>query len=90
MQLYERAGVALDGPDRQPVYDASTMETNIPGLYLAGTTAAGNQGRYTLFIENTHHHVAKIVHAITGSIDVRIGTIASRTYDLLLSEIQDN
>ena len=90
MQLYERASVALKGADRQPVYDPKTMETNVPGLYLAGTTAAGNQGRYTLFIENTHHHVARIVRAITGSTDVRIGTIASRTYDLLLSEIQDN
>jgi len=90
MQLYERAGVTLQGADRQPVYDPDTMETNVPGLYLAGTTAAGNQGRYTLFIENTHRHVAKIARAITGSADVQIGTIASRTYDLLLSEIQDN
>lgn len=90
MQLYERAGVTLKGADRQPVYDPRTMETNVPGLYLAGTTAAGNQGRYTLFIENTHHHVAKIARAITGITDVRIGTIASRNYDLLLSEIQDN
>jgi thioredoxin reductase (NADPH) len=90
MSLYRAAGVQLDGPERIPAYDATTMETNVPGLFIAGTTAAGNQGRYTLFIENTHHHVAKIVAAITGRRDVRIGTIASRTYELLLSEIRDN
>jgi thioredoxin reductase (NADPH) len=66
------------------------METDVPGLFLAGTTAAGNQGRYTLFIENTHHHALKIVAAITGRRDVRIGTIPARTYDLLLSEIRAN
>jgi thioredoxin reductase (NADPH) len=90
MRLYEAAGVTLKGPDRIPVYDPETMETDVPGLYLAGTTAAGNQGRYTLFIENTHQHVLKIVRAITGQQNVQIGTIPSRRYDLLLSEIRDN
>jgi thioredoxin reductase (NADPH) len=90
LSLYEAVGVTLRGADRLPSYDPETMETNVPGVYLAGTTAAGNQGRYTLFIENTHQHVRKIVAAITGHHDVPIGTVAARTYDLLLSEIQDN
>ncbi len=90
MRLYELAGVTLSGPERVPAYNAETMETDVPGLFLAGTTAAGNQGRYTLFIENTHHHVQKIVAAIAGRRDVRVGTIPARTYDLLLSEIQAN
>jgi thioredoxin reductase (NADPH) len=90
MRLYELAGVTLRGPERIPVHDPETMETDVPGLFLAGTTAAGNQGRYTLFIENTHHHVLKIVAAVTGRRDVKIGTIPARTYDLLLSEIRAN
>jgi len=90
LTLYEAAGVTLEGPDRVPRYDPETMETDVPGLYLAGTTAAGSQGRYTLFIENTHQHVRKIVAAITGLHDVPIGTIPARTYDLLLSDIEDN
>jgi thioredoxin reductase (NADPH) len=90
MRLYELAGVTLRGPERVPAYDPETMETNVPGLFLAGTTAAGNQGRYTLFIENTHHHVLRIVAALTGRRDVKIGTIPARTYDLLLSEIRAN
>lgn len=90
ISLYQAAGVTLSGADCIPAYNPETMQTDVPGLYLAGTTAAGRQGRYMLFIENTHHHVAKIVAAITGRRDVQIGTIASRRYDLLLSEIQDN
>ena len=90
MRLYEIAGVRLEGPELTPAYDPATMETDVPGLFLAGTTAAGNQGRSTLFIENTHHHVVRIVRAITGHRDVSIGTIPARTYDLLLSEIQAN
>jgi hypothetical protein len=34
--------------------------------------------------------VRKIVRAITGHLDVPIGTVPDRTYDLLLSEIQDS
>jgi len=90
LSLYEAAGVTLEGADRVPRYNPETMETDVPGLYLAGTTAAGRQGRYTLFIENTHQHVLKIVAAITGRSDVPIGTIPARTYDLLLSDIEDN
>jgi thioredoxin reductase (NADPH) len=43
------------------------MQTNVPGLFVAWTAAAGTQQRFRLFIENSHHHVAKIVKAITGS-----------------------
>jgi thioredoxin reductase (NADPH) len=42
------------------------METNVPGVYLAGTVAAGIQQRYTLFIENCHEHAGKITRALTG------------------------
>jgi thioredoxin reductase (NADPH) len=90
LTLYEAAGVTIEGPDCVPRYDLETMETDVPGLYLAGTTAAGRQGRYTLFIENAHQHVRKVVAAITGQRDVPIGTIPARTYDLLLSDIEDN
>lgn len=64
--LFESVGVNLQGDMRVPQYNPDTMETNIPGLYLAGTAAAGTQERFTLFIENCHVHVAKITSAITG------------------------
>ena len=65
-QLFTAAGVQLEGDNQFPKHDPGTMETNIPGLYVAGTAAAGTQQRFRLFIENCHAHVARIVEAITG------------------------
>ena len=64
--LFELAGVELEGPNRSPKFNARTMETNVPGIYVAGTAAAGTQDRFRLFIENCHIHVGKIVKTITG------------------------
>ena len=63
---FERAGVELVGEQRAPYYDERTMETNVPGLYVAGTAIAGTQGRYRVFLENCHVHSERIVAAITG------------------------
>lgn len=91
MGLMERAGVALVGETRTPCYNPETMETNVPGLYLAGTAAAGErQPRYTLFIENTHVHVGRIVKALTGRWPDRLGTVPSRQYELPLEAIESN
>lgn len=46
--------------DLEVVHDAGTMETGVPGLYVAGVVAAGRHiGR--LFIENGRAHAAQIV-----------------------------
>jgi thioredoxin reductase (NADPH) len=60
-------GVELRGECRKPVYDERTMETNVPGVYLAGTVTGGTQDKYTVFIENGHVHIDRILEAITGS-----------------------
>jgi thioredoxin reductase (NADPH) len=66
--LFEQAGVALDGPGRRPRFDEQTMETNIPGLFVAGTASAGTQlGGVKEFIETSHVHVARIMAALTRS-----------------------
>ena len=61
------AGVKLVGESRAPMVNADTMETNIPGLFVAGTAAGGTQFRFRLFIENCHAHVVKIARVLTGS-----------------------
>ena len=43
------------------------METNVPGLYVAGTAVGGTQDKYTVFIENCHVHVDRILAALTGA-----------------------
>jgi thioredoxin reductase (NADPH) len=89
LALLESAGVTLQGRERVPVFDAETMETDVSGLYVAGTAASGNQVRYNLFVENCHHHVSRIVHAIVGQWPV-VGTIKRRRYDMPFVEIQAN
>lgn len=64
--LLQQAGVELAGENRGPKVDPETMMTNVPGLYVAGTAAAGTQISFRLFIENCHPHVTKIVRSITG------------------------
>ncbi len=64
--LFKQAGVALVGDNRAPRVDERTMQTNVPGLYVAGTGAAGTQAKFRLFIENCHEHVDKIVRDLTG------------------------
>lgn len=88
--LLAMAGVAFQGENRVPVFDPATMETNIRGLYLAGTVAAGIQQRYTLFIENAHEHVGKIIAALTGHWPEKLGSVPARNYDLALEQIKTN
>ena len=88
--LLEMVGVELRGENRVPVFDPATMETNVPGIYLAGTVAAGVQQRYTLFIENCHEHAGKIVQAITGHWPEQLGDAASRNYHLSFEQIEAN
>jgi thioredoxin reductase (NADPH) len=65
--LLAQAGIELGGDCRSPVFDERTMETNVPGIYVAGTAVAGTQDKYRLFIENCHVHVGRILAALTGT-----------------------
>lgn len=59
--LLERAGIQLD-ERRAPVFSPETMETNVPGLYVAGGLVGGLDTG-AIFIENGRFHGEKIVHA---------------------------
>jgi thioredoxin reductase (NADPH) len=76
MSLCRMAGVDLQGARETPVYDARTMETNVPGVYLCGTVVGGTQDKYEIFIENGHVHVERIVAHLTG----RRETVADVVY----------
>ena len=67
MSLFEQLGVALHGPHKVPEFSPETMETNVPGVYVAGTSAGGSQTQYKLFIETSHVDVEKIAAAISGN-----------------------
>jgi thioredoxin reductase (NADPH) len=64
--LFRLAGVELTPPCHEPVYDARSMQTNVPGIFVAGTAVGGTQDRFRVFIENCHVHVGRIVANILG------------------------
>jgi thioredoxin reductase (NADPH) len=61
--LLEGAGVRVDPVTLKPEHDPETLETNVPGLFIAGALAAGREtGR--IFIENGRFHGEAIVAAV--------------------------
>jgi thioredoxin reductase (NADPH) len=63
--LFEMMSVDLQGADRKPLLDEATMETNVPGVFVAGTAIAGSPAkRVSIIVEDCHVHVPRIVSAI--------------------------
>ncbi len=58
--LLSRCGIELQGDCLNPVYDEKTMETNVPGLYLAGVVCGG-MDTHLWFIENSRIHANLIM-----------------------------
>lgn len=81
--LFESAGVTLIDENRAPTYDPETMMTDVPGLYVIGTAAAGTQNAFKLYIENSHPHVGKAIRSITGrEPNPALINTAAKTYGL--------
>ena len=55
-----RCGIEVDAETLVPRFDPETCETNVPGLYVAGTIQAGREID-RIFIENSREHGPKIV-----------------------------
>ena len=65
LDFLRRTGIRLSDDVRlQPYYDPETMQTNIPGLYLAGVVCGG-MNTHSWFIENSRVHAQLIVRHIT-------------------------
>jgi thioredoxin reductase (NADPH) len=58
--LLRRLGVPVDAVSGIPAHDEATMATPLPGVYLAGVIASGNDAN-RLFIENARGHGELIV-----------------------------
>jgi thioredoxin reductase (NADPH) len=56
-------GVQIDDATGKPRYDDTTMETNVPGLFLVGVIAAGYDAN-KIFIENGRFHGKAVVDTI--------------------------
>jgi thioredoxin reductase (NADPH) len=65
--LLRSLGVAIDPVSGIPSHDPATMQTNVPGVFIAGVIAAGNDAN-KVFIENGRDHGARIVESVLDEI----------------------
>jgi thioredoxin reductase (NADPH) len=59
-------GIVLDPKTKKPAIDPETLETNVPGIYVAGVVVGGLQTS-RIFIENGRFHGRQIIAAIAGT-----------------------
>jgi len=64
--LLEQLDVPIDAATGVPAHDPATMETSVPGLFIAGVLTSGSQANKT-FIENGRHHGELIAARLTGA-----------------------
>ncbi len=63
--LLREAGVPIDSATGIPAHDPETLETSVPGLFIAGVVTAGYDAN-KVFIENGRYHGDRIVAALLG------------------------
>ena len=66
--FFEQLGIPWDGDTLRPQYNPETFETNVPGIYLAGSVVGGRLNG-EVFIENGRLHGEVVVKAIRRSIN---------------------
>lgn len=68
MSLFRQAGVEVDEETLVPAFDPATCESNVEGLYIAGSLQAGLDTDQ-IFIENSRAHAVLIAdHVAAGSL----------------------
>ena len=66
MDLLAAKGVPIDPQTGIPAHDPETLETAVPGIFIAGVVVAGYDAN-KVFIENGRFHGDKIVARLTGA-----------------------
>lgn len=62
-QFLKNTGIYINEEDGRPYFNEQTMETNIPGIYVAGVITSGYNNNI-IFIENGRDHGKLIAEAI--------------------------
>src|SRR2546423_5651355 len=65
LDLLRETGVPIDPETGIPEHDSETLETRIPGLFIAGVVVAGYDAN-KVFIENGRYHGDRIVARLLG------------------------
>jgi thioredoxin reductase (NADPH) len=68
--LFQRIGISLDPESLRPAIDAQTLETNVPGVHMAGSITCG-RAISEVFIENGRFDGEKIFGRTAGPSDSR-------------------
>ena len=63
--LLRQLGVEIDPETGVPAHDSATMETNVPGVFIAGVLASGYDAN-KIFIENGRNHGERIVQRLAS------------------------
>jgi len=66
IRLMEMAGIEVDPLTRIPALNPETLESNVEGIYVAGSLTAG-RNLSKVFIENGREHAKRIARAIAGT-----------------------
>jgi thioredoxin reductase (NADPH) len=64
-EFFHQLGVKYDAETLRPQHSTETYETNVPGVYLAGSVTGGKFNA-EVFIENGRFHGERVVKAIAG------------------------
>jgi thioredoxin reductase (NADPH) len=70
-EFLERQGIRLDPETRKPDCNPESLESNVPGIYLAGVIIGGKHTA-EIFIENGRFHGKQIIAAIAGKGSLRV------------------
>ena len=70
--LLEACGVSIDPETGVPTYDAATLESNVPNVFLAGGVLAGRDTA-PIFIENGRFHGERLVKVLAERLKRRHG-----------------
>jgi thioredoxin reductase (NADPH) len=65
-KFFDQLGVQYDRETLRPQYSTETFETNVPGIYLAGSVVGGRQNG-EVFIENGRFHGEVLIKQIADS-----------------------
>ena len=96
--LYEQIGITVTGDERKPTHDPATMESNVRGVFIVGTSIGGNQRGYKVFITTSHEHCTRAARAIAARLDrpdaaavvseAWVGNHPSRDYPLSSRDVE--
>ncbi len=74
-EFLESLGIRIEGEYRCPACDPSSLESNVPGIYLAGVIIAGDRTN-EIFIENGRFHGRQIANDLKLKLQSPAGALA--------------